>query len=175
IETKDGLTVWEDHFYPEILDPETLEPVPDGELGELVITPITKEAFPVIRYRTHDLTRLLPGTARSMRRLDRISARNDDMIILRGVNCFPTQFEELITMDKNLRPRYQCVLTKRGRMDHLTLVVEHAPGRTPEEINYSQFNLRKLIKDRMGVTVDVDVVDQVDSGEGKAKRIVDNR
>ena len=175
IETKDGLTVWEDHFYPEILDPETLEPVPDGELGELVITPITKEAFPVIRYRTHDLTRLLPGTARSMRRLDRISARNDDMIILRGVNCFPTQFEELITMDQNLRPRYQCVLTKRGRMDHLTLVVEHAPGRTEEEIIYSQVNLRKMIKDRMGVTVDVDIVDKVDSGEGKAKRIVDNR
>ncbi|GAB3698684.1 AMP-binding protein [Corynebacterium nasicanis] len=175
IETKDGLTLWEDHFYPEILDPDTLEPVPDGELGELVITPITKEAFPVIRYRTHDLTRLLPGTARSMRRLDRISARNDDMIILRGVNCFPTQFEELIVQDKNLRPRYQCVLSKRGRMDHLTLVVEHAPGRTPDEIAFSQLSLRKLIKDRMGVSVDVDVRDQVDSGDGKAKRIVDNR
>jgi phenylacetate-CoA ligase len=175
IETKDGLTLWEDHFYPEILDPKTLQPVPDGEYGELVITPLTKEAFPVIRYRTHDITRLLPGTARSMRRLDRISARNDDMIILRGVNCFPSQFEELIVEDKNLRPRYQCVLTKRGRMDHLTLVVEHAPGRTPDEITNSQLHLRKMIKDRIGVSVDVEVRDHVDSGEGKAKRIVDNR
>ncbi|RSZ61424.1 phenylacetate--CoA ligase [Corynebacterium hylobatis] len=175
VETKDGLTLWEDHFYPEILDPVTLEPVPDGEVGELVITPMTKEAFPVIRYRTHDLTRLLPGTARSMRRLDRISARNDDMIILRGVNCFPSQFEELIVEDKNLRPRYQCVLSKRGRMDHLTLVVEHAPGRTADEIAHSQLLLRKAVKDRIGVSVDVDIRDQVDSGEGKAKRIVDLR
>ncbi|AKK09966.1 AMP-binding protein [Corynebacterium testudinoris] len=175
IETKDGLTIWEDHFYPEILHPETQEPVPDGELGELVITPLTKEAFPVIRYRTHDLTRLLPGTARSMRRLGRISARNDDMIILRGVNCFPSQFEELIVEDHNLRPRYQCVLSKRGRMDHLTLVVEHAPGRTADEITNSQLHLRKLIKDRIGVSVDVDIRSAVDSGEGKAKRIVDNR
>lgn len=175
VETKDGLTLWEDHFYPEILDPVTLEPVPDGEVGELVITPMTKEAFPVIRYRTHDLTRLLPGSSRSMRRLDRISARNDDMIILRGVNCFPSQFEELIVEDKNLRPRYQCVLSKRGRMDHLTLVVEHAPGRTADEIAHSQLLLRKAIKDRIGVSVDVDIRDNVDSGEGKAKRIVDLR
>ncbi|MCS5480082.1 AMP-binding protein [Corynebacterium sp. YIM 101645] len=175
VETKDGLTLWEDHFYPEILDPVTLEPVPDGEIGELVITPMTKEAFPVVRYRTHDLTRLLPGTARSMRRLDRISARNDDMIILRGVNCFPSQFEELIVEDKNLRPRYQCVLSKRGRMDHLTLVVEHAPGRTADEIAHSQLLLRKAVKDRIGVSVDVDIRDTVDSGEGKAKRIVDLR
>lgn len=175
VETKDGLTLWEDHFYPEILDPVTLEPVPDGEFGELVITPMTKEAFPVIRYRTHDLTRLLPGSSRSMRRLDRISARNDDMIILRGVNCFPSQFEELIVEDKNLRPRYQCVLSKRGRMDHMTLVVEHAPGRTADEIAHSQLILGKLIKDRIGVSVDVDIRDRVDSGEGKAKRIVDLR
>ncbi len=175
VETKDGLTIWEDHFYPEIVDPETLEPVPDGEYGELVLTPITKEAFPVVRYRTHDLTRLLPGTARSMRRIDRISARNDDMIILRGVNCFPSQFEELIIEDPNLRPRYQCVLSKRGRMDHLTLVVEHAPGRTSDEITNSQLHLRKLIKDRIGISVDVDIRDHVDCGEGKAKRLVDNR
>ncbi|WP_394280630.1 AMP-binding protein [Corynebacterium sp.] len=175
IETKDGLTIWEDHFYPEILDPDTLEPVPDGEFGELVITPLTKEAFPVVRYRTHDLTRLLPGTARAMRRLDRISARNDDMIILRGVNCFPSQFEELIVEDKNLRPRYQCVLTKKGRMDHLTLLVERAPHKTDEEIEKSQAALKRQIKDRIGITVDVEVRDVVDSGEGKAKRIVDNR
>lgn len=175
IETKDGLTIWEDHFYPEILHPETLEPVPDGEFGELVITPLTKEAFPVVRYRTHDITRLLPGTARSMRRLDRISARNDDMIILRGVNCFPSQFEELIVEDPHLRPRYQCVLTKKGRMDHLTIVVEHAQNRTADEIQQAGLNLRKQIKDRIGITVDVDVRDEVNSGEGKAKRIVDLR
>lgn len=175
IETKDGLTIWEDHFYPEILHPETLEPVPDGEFGELVITPLTKEAFPVVRYRTHDITRLLPGTARSMRRLDRISARNDDMIILRGVNCFPSQFEELIVEDPHLRPRYQCVLTKKGRMDHLTIVVEHAQNRTADEIQQAGLNLRKQIKDHIGITVDVDVRDEVNSGEGKAKRIVDLR
>ncbi|AIK84271.1 phenylacetate--CoA ligase [Corynebacterium glutamicum] len=175
IETKDGLTIWEDHFYPEVLHPETLEPVPDGEFGELVITPLTKEAFPVVRYRTHDITRLLPGTARSMRRLDRISARNDDMIILRGVNCFPSQFEELIVEDPHLRPRYQCVLTKKGRMDHLTIVVEHAQNRTADEIQQAGLNLRKQIKDRIGITVDVDVRDEVNSGEGKAKRIVDLR
>ena len=175
IETKDGLTIWEDHFYPEILHPETLEPVPDGEFGELVITPLTKEAFPVVRYRTHDITRLLPGTARSMRRLDRISARNDDMIILRGVNCFPSQFEELIVEDPHLRPRYQCVLTKKGRMDHLTIVVEHAQNRTADEIQQAGINLRKQIKDRIGITVDVDIRAEVNSGEGKAKRIVDLR
>lgn len=175
IETKDGLTVWEDHFYPEIIDPETLEPVAEGEVGELVITPLTKEAFPVIRYRTHDLTRLLPGTAFSMRRLERISARDDDMIILRGVNCFPSQFEELITQDPMLRPRYQCVLSKRGRMDHLTLVVEQAPDCSEDELAQAQAHLKKQIKDRIGVTVDVELREHVDTGEGKAKRIVDNR
>ncbi|QNE90393.1 AMP-binding protein [Corynebacterium incognita] len=175
IETKDGLTVWEDHFYPEIIDPETLQPVPDGEYGELVITSLTKEAFPIVRYRTHDITRLLPGTARSMRRIDRISARNDDMIILRGVNCFPSQFEEIITEDSTLRPRYQCVLSKRGRMDHLTLVVEHAESASASDIDTAADRLRKQIKDRIGVSVDIDIRDHVDSGEGKAKRIVDNR
>lgn len=175
VETKDGLTVWEDHFYPEIIDPETLQPVPDGEYGELVISSLTKEAFPIIRYRTHDITRLLPGTARSMRRIDRISARNDDMIILRGVNCFPSQFEEIITEDSNLRLRYQCILSKKGRMDHLTLVVEHAPDVAQSDIEASGDWLQKQIKNRIGISVGVDVVDHVDSGEGKAKRIVDNR
>ena len=175
VETKDGLTVWEDHFYPEIIDPETLQPVPDGEYGELVISSLTKEAFPIIRYRTHDITRLLPGTARSMRRIDRISARNDDMIILRGVNCFPSQFEEIITEDSNLRPRYQCILSKKGRMDHLTLVVEHAPDVAQSDIEASGDWLQKQIKNRIGISVGVDVVDHVDCGEGKAKRIVDNR
>lgn len=175
VETKDGLTVWEDHFYPEIVDPKTLQPVPDGEVGELVITPLTKEAFPIIRYRTRDLTRLLPGTARSMRRIDRISARNDDMIILRGVNCFPSQFEELIVEDKTLRPRYQCVLEKQGRMDALTLLIEHAPNVSESEITAARDQLGKKIKDRIGVSVKIDIRDHVDCGEGKAKRIVDNR
>lgn len=175
VETKDGLTIWEDHFYPEIVDPETGAPLPDGEYGELVISSLTKEAFPVIRYRTHDLTRILPGTAFSMRRLEKISARNDDMIILRGVNCFPSQFEELIVEDKNLRPRYECVLSKKGRMDHMTLVVEHSPDLSPADINGSDVLLRKKIKDRIGVSVDVEIRDRVDSGDGKAKRLVDNR
>lgn len=175
VETKDGLTLWEDHFYPEIVNPETLEPVPDGEFGELIITPLTKEAFPVIRYRTHDLTRLLPGTARSMRRLQRISARNDDMIILRGVNCFPSQFEELITEDPNLRPRYQCVLERKGRMDALRLLVESSPGRTDDEREQSRQHLIRQIKNRIGISVIVEVHDHVDCGEGKAKRLVDNR
>lgn len=175
VETKDGLTFWEDHFYPEIVNPVTGEPVPDGEYGELVISSLTKEAFPVIRYRTHDLTRLLPGSARSMRRIDRIHARNDDMIILRGVNCFPSQFEELIVEDKDLHPKYQCVLSKKGRMDHLTLVVEKAKGRTDAEAEEAKRQLNKKIKDRIGISVEVRVLDHVETGEGKAKRLVDNR
>lgn len=175
VETKDGLTVWEDHFYPEIIDPQTLQPVPDGQFGELVISSLTKEAFPIIRYRTHDLTRILPGTARSMRRLDRITARNDDMIILRGVNCFPSQFEEIITEHPSLRPRYQCILSKRGRMDHLEIIVEHKPELSLAEIEDSTLWLRAQIKNRIGITVGVDVVESVDSGEGKAKRIIDKR
>lgn len=175
IETKDGLTVWADHFYPEIVDPETMQPLPDGEYGELVISSLTKEAFPIIRYRTHDITRLLPGTARSMRRIERISARNDDMIILRGVNCFPSQFEEIITEDKRLRPRFLCVLSKRGRMDHLTLVIEGALGTSTEDREEASRVLKKQIKDRIGVSVGVEIQDKVNQGEGKAKRIVDNR
>lgn len=175
VETKDGLTIWEDHFYPEIVDPETMQPVPDGEYGELVITPLTKEAFPVIRYRTHDMTRLLPGTARSMRRIERIHNRNDDMIILRGVNCFPSQFEELILEDTTLRPRFQCVLDRKGRMDALTLKVEAAHGTSSSQRADAQANLVKQIKNRIGISVGVEVLDVVDCGEGKAKRLVDNR
>ncbi|QMV84190.1 AMP-binding protein [Corynebacterium hindlerae] len=175
VETKDGLTIWEDHFYPEIVDPETLQPVPDGEFGELVITPLTKEAFPVIRYRTHDLTRLLPGTARSMRRLERISARNDDMIILRGVNCFPSQFEELIVEEAALKTKYQCVLDRKGRMDTLTILVEGHPDFSQSERDNAGHHLQKQIKNRIGITVGVEVRDHVDTGEGKAKRLVDNR
>ncbi|MBZ8177228.1 AMP-binding protein [Corynebacterium sp. 3HC-13] len=175
IETKDGLTMWEDHFYPEIVDPQTGKPLPDGEFGELVITTLTKEAFPVVRYRTHDITRLLPGTARSMRRLERISARNDDMIILRGVNCFPSQFEEIIVEDNRLRPRYQCVLDRAGRMDQLTLRVEAAPGVSESQRADAEAQLKAHIKNRIGLTVQVSIEDEVDLGDGKAKRLVDNR
>jgi phenylacetate-coenzyme A ligase PaaK-like adenylate-forming protein len=124
VETKDGPTIWEDHFYPEIIDPETGEPVPDGEMGELVFTSLTKEALPIIRYRTRDLTRLLPGTARTMRRMEKITGRSDDMMIIRGVNVFPTQIEELILKRPELSAHYQCVLTREGPMDNLKVAVE---------------------------------------------------
>jgi phenylacetate-CoA ligase len=132
IETKDGPTIWEDHFYPEIINPETGEPVADGEMGELVFTSLTKEALPIIRYRTRDLTRLLPGTARTMRRMEKITGRSDDMMIIRGVNVFPTQIEELILKRPELAPHYQCVLTREGPMDNLKVAVETRPGVAPE-------------------------------------------
>ena len=175
VETRDGLTFWEDHFYPEIVDPETGEQLPDGEVGELVITSLTKEAFPVIRYRTHDLTRLLPGTARSMRRIDKILARNDDMIILRGVNCFPSQFEEIITEHTDLRPRYQCVLDRKGRMDTLTIKVEAAGGLSERHRDDAAAWLNREIKNRIGISTAVEVLATLDTGEGKATRLVDNR
>ena len=124
VETKDGPTIWEDHFYPEIIDPDTGEPVADGEFGELVFTSLTKEALPIIRYRTRDLTRLLPGTARTMRRMEKITGRSDDMMIVRGVNVFPTQIEELILRRAELAPHYQCILTREGPLDALTVAVE---------------------------------------------------
>lgn len=175
VETRDGLTIWEDHFYPEIVDPETGEQLPDGQVGELVITSLTKEAFPVIRYRTHDLTRLLPGTARSMRRIDKILARNDDMIILRGVNCFPSQFEEIITEHTDLRPRYQCVLDTKGRMDTLTIKVEAVAGVGESHREDAAAWLTREIKNRIGISTRVEVLGALDTGEGKAKRLVDNR
>lgn len=175
VETKDGLTIWEDHFYPEIVDPVTGELLPDGEVGELVITSLTKEAFPVIRYRTHDLTRLLPGTARSMRRIDKILARNDDMIILRGVNCFPSQFEEIITEHSDLRARYQCVLDRKGRMDALTLKVESVDGLSATHREDAAAWLVREIKNRIGISTTVEVLEVLDTGDGKAKRLVDNR
>ena len=134
VETKDGPTIWEDHFYPEIIHPETGEPVADGEMGELVFTSLTKEALPIIRYRTRDLTRLLPGTARTMRRMEKITGRSDDMMIIRGVNVFPTQIEELILKRPELSAHYQCVLTREGPMDNLKVAVETRPGLSPESI-----------------------------------------
>src|SRR4029078_2359295 len=131
VETKDGLHIWEDHFYPEVIDPVTGDVLPDGEEGELVFTTLTKQAMPVIRYRTRDLTRLLPGTARPMRRMEKITGRTDDMIILRGVNLFPTQIEELILRTRALSPHFQCVLYRVDRLDAMTVRVERRSDAEP--------------------------------------------
>ena len=177
VETKDGLTVWEDHFYPEVVDPITLEPVPDGEEGELVFTSLTKQAMPIIRYRTRDLTRLLPGTARTMRRIEKITGRTDDMIILRGVNLFPTQIEELILQTPALSPHFQCVLSRQGNLDDLTVLVEHRESVAGGTAVEAGAHLRRLVKSKIGVTVAVDVVAPatIERSVGKMKRIVDNR
>ena len=177
VETKDGLTLWEDHFYPEILDPISGEVLPDGERGELVLTSLTKQAMPVVRYRTRDLTRLLPGTARTMRRMEKITGRTDDMIILRGVNLFPTQIEELILRTKQLSPHFQCVLSREGRMDSLTVLVERRAESPLDSATVVGADLRQLIKNEIGVSVEVDVVDPetVERSVGKMRRIVDNR
>ena len=127
IETKDGCTIWEDHFYPEVIDPETGAVLPDGEVGELVFTSLTKEAMPVIRYRTRDLSRLLPGTARSMRRMEKVIGRSDDMMIVRGVNVFPSQIEEIILSDERLAPHFVIELRRVERLDNITVVVEARP------------------------------------------------
>lgn len=175
VETKDGLHIWEDHFYPEIIDPMTGEVLPDGEHGELVFTSLTKQATPIIRYRTRDLTRLLPGTARTMRRMEKITGRTDDMIILRGVNLFPTQIEELILGIDELAPQFQCVLDRPDRMDQLTVRVEHRPDGRVDPAAAEQ--LRKQIKDTIGVSVTVDVVEPggLERSVGKARRLIDNR
>jgi phenylacetate-CoA ligase len=177
VETKDGLHIWEDHFYPEIVDPLTDEVLPDGEEGELVFTSLTKQAMPVVRYRTRDLTRLLPGTARTMRRMEKITGRSDDMIILRGVNLFPTQIEELILRTAVLSPHFQCVLSRAGRMDELTVRVERRVDSTAEDAAAAGTQLRTLIKNTIGVTVAVDVLDPdgVERSMGKMRRIIDDR
>ncbi|HCS56327.1 MAG TPA: phenylacetate--CoA ligase [Gordonia polyisoprenivorans] len=177
VETKDGLHIWEDHFYPEIVDPMSGEVLPDGEQGELVFTSLTKEAMPIIRYRTRDLTRLLPGTARSVRRMQKVTGRCDDMIILRGVNLFPTQIEELILAVPALAPQFQCVLERPGRMDNLTVRVEYRPDAPGSDWQPAADSLRKAIKNRIGVTVDVEIAEPgtLQRSTGKAKRLVDNR
>jgi len=177
VETKDGLHVWEDHFYPEIVDPLTGAVLPDGEEGELVFTSLTKQAMPVLRYRTRDLTRLRPGTARPMRRMDKITGRTDDMIILRGVNLFPTQLEELILHVPALAPHFQCLLTRPGRLDELTVRVERRPGATREDADAAGRQLIAMVKNRIGVTVAVDVrePDGIERSVGKMRRIVDER
>ena len=178
VETKDGLTVWEDHFYPEIVDPTTDAPVPDGEMGELVFTSLTKEAMPVIRYRTRDLTRLLPGTARSMRRLQKITGRSDDMVIIRGVNLFPTQVEELILRIPGLAPHFELVLTRPGQLDELRVRVEARPeSASAEEREALAGQLGRLVRNSIGLRADIDVVEpgQVERSGGKARRVVDLR
>ena len=177
VETKDGLHVWEDHFYPEVIDPVTGEVLPDGEVGELVFTTLTKQAMPVIRYRTRDLTRLLPGTARSMRRMEKITGRTDDMIILRGVNLFPTQIEEIVLGLPALSPHFQCHLDRSGNLDTLTVRVERRDGTTPAEAEAAQGELTRRIKASIGVTVAVEVVDvaSIERSVGKMRRIVDHR
>ncbi|WP_144629118.1 phenylacetate--CoA ligase PaaK [Arthrobacter woluwensis] len=177
VETKDGLTVWEDHFYPEIVDPITLEPVPEGQEGELVFTSLTKQAMPIIRYRTRDLTRLLPGTARTMRRIEKITGRTDDMIILRGVNLFPTQIEELILHTPELSPHFQCHLSRRGMLDELTVRVEQRDGVTAAAAHAAAMTLKRLVKSKIGVTVAVDVVipGSMERSNGKMRRIIDSR
>ena len=178
VETKDGLHIWEDHFYPEVIDPETGAVLPDGELGELVFTSLTKQALPIIRYRTRDLTRLLPGTARSMRRMEKVTGRSDDMIILRGVNVFPTQIEEQILKCQGLAPHYQIVLGREGRMDTMTVRVEAAAGSAAEEARAaSGRELAGYVKGVVGVTAKVDVVEPggVERSMGKAVRVVDER
>lgn len=178
VESKDGLHIWEDHFYPEIIDPETGVVLPDGELGELVLTSLTKQACPIIRYRTRDLTRLLPGTARSMRRMEKVTGRSDDMMILRGVNVFPTQIEEQLMKQPALSPHFQVELFRDGRMDGMRVHVEALEGQAdPEARARAAADLQKAIKETVGVSVAVQVEDPggVPRSQGKAVRIVDNR
>ncbi|MEM5315933.1 phenylacetate--CoA ligase PaaK [Paraburkholderia sp. JHI869] len=178
-ETKDGPTIWEDHFYPEIIDPETGEVLPDGEFGELVFTSLTKEALPIIRYRTRDLTRLLPGTARTMRRMEKITGRSDDMLIIRGVNVFPTQIEELLLKQPALAPHYQIVLTKEGPMDVMSLNCEPCPETAPDygALDAASKALAYDIKALIGVTCKVNVleVNGIERSVGKARRVIDKR
>jgi phenylacetate-CoA ligase len=178
VETKDGLTVWEDHFLPEVVDPLTGEPLPDGERGELLFTSLTKEAMPVIRYRTRDLTRLLPGTARpGMRRMEKVTGRTDDMIILRGVNLFPTQVEEVVLRTAGLSPHFRLVLSTRGRLDHLTVEVEARPDCPPERREPAAREVVRAVHDMVGVHVDAVVVDPetLPRSVGKLQRLLDQR
>lgn len=178
VETRDGPTVWEDHFYPEIVDPETGASVPDGEPGELVFTSLTKEALPIIRYRTRDLSRLMPGTARTMRRMARITGRSDDMMIVRGVNVFPSQIEELILQRPGLAPHYVCELDREGPLDQLTVRVELKPGHLDRAAAAgASAALEHAIKSYAGVTARV-IAEQpgtIERSMGKARRVIDRR
>ena len=179
IETKDGPTVWEDHFYPEIIDPNTGEPVAEGEWGELVFTSLTKEAMPIIRYRTRDLTRLLPGTARTMRRIEKITGRSDDMMIIRGVNVFPSQIEELILRQPALSAHYQCVLSRSGPLDNLSVKVETRAG-VAVDSSQALAAANALVHDAkayIGSSLSVELCAEgtIERSQGKAKRVMDLR
>ncbi|BFP57435.1 phenylacetate--CoA ligase PaaK [Streptomyces griseus] len=177
VETKDGLHIWEDHFYPEVVDPFTGEVLPDGEEGELVFTSLTKEAMPVIRYRTRDLTRLLPGTARTFRRMQKVTGRSDDMVILRGVNLFPTQIEEIVLRTPAVAPHFQLRLTRDGRLDALTVLAEARADATGDEREKAARSIAAAVKDGVGVSVSVEIVDpeSLERSVGKIRRIVDLR
>ncbi|WP_283138910.1 phenylacetate--CoA ligase PaaK [Rhizohabitans arisaemae] len=178
VETKDGLHIWEDHFYPEVVDPFTDETLADGDKGELVFTSLTKEALPIIRYRTRDLTRLLPGTARpGFRRMEKVTGRSDDMIILRGVNVFPSQIEEIVLRTPGVSPHFQLELARRGRMDHMVVRAEARPDSDPVQRSAAAASIAKEVKDGIGVSVEVTIVD-VDTLErsvGKLRRVHDLR
>jgi phenylacetate-CoA ligase len=177
VESKDGLHVWEDHFYPEIIDPVSGEALPDGAQGELVFTTLSKEAMPVIRYRTRDLTRLLPGTARSMRRMERVAGRSDDMMIVRGVNVFPTQIEEQILTIAGLAPHYQIVLTRSQRLDAMEVMVEALPHASSDHRAALATRLEARIKGLVGVSAVVTILDPggIERSQGKARRVIDKR
>jgi phenylacetate-CoA ligase len=178
LESKDGLTVWEDHFYPEIIDPVSGASQPDGTRGEILFTSLTKQAMPLIRYRTRDLTRLLPGTARpGHRRMERVTGRSDDMIVLRGVNVFPTQIEELLLRVPGLSPHFQLLLTSRDNLDELTVQAEARPGLAAGQRSAAARELADRVRDNMGVRVEVTVTDPdtVERSAGKMRRVVDQR
>jgi len=178
IETKDGPVIWEDHFYPEIIDPDTGEVLPDGSEGELVFTTLTKEALPVVRYRTRDLTRLLPPTARSMRRMGKIVGRSDDMLIIRGVNVFPTQIEEIILAHGQLAGQYQLIVTREGLLDELEVLCELLPGAPDANAQDAAFWMQQRIKTLIGVSsrVKVGAPDSIERTlVGKARRVIDKR
>jgi phenylacetate-CoA ligase len=176
-DTKDGLTIWEDHFYPEIIDPETGEVLPDGAEGELVLTSLSKEAMPVIRYRTRDLTRLLPGNGRAMRRMDRIKGRSDDMLIIRGVNLFPSQIEAALAREQAFAPHYVLEVTRPGRLDELEIIVETRNVVASDAAAQLAYQAMHLIKSQVGVTAKVRAVapGSIERSQGKAKRVIDKR
>ena len=175
-DTRDGLTIWEDHFYPEVVDPLSGEVLPEGREGELVLTSLTKEAMPVIRYRTRDLVRLLPGTGRAMRRMTRITGRSDDMLLIRGVNVFPSQVEEQVLRCADLAPVYLFEVSRPARLDEMSVRVELRPGSAAARDAVAQ-ELFARIKDNIGVTARIDVLPpgSLERSQGKAKRVVDLR
>ncbi|CAM5654299.1 phenylacetate--CoA ligase PaaK [Streptomyces griseorubiginosus] len=178
VETKDGLHVWEDHFYPEVVDPITGESLPEGEEGELVFTSLTKEALPIVRYRTRDLTRLLPGTARpAFRRIEKITGRSDDMVILRGVNVFPSQIEEIVLRTPGVAPHFRIELSRRERLDRMTVRVEARPGTADDTREAAARSIAQGVKDGVGITVDVAIVDPdtLERSLGKLRRVKDLR